>query len=92
MRPRPIVLRCHPDSMEVVVQADMFHAGLEVDGRHLRLGSDLLGEGSACAAFPSGAAEFTIRAQLMDCGTKLAVSVGFVQLVVCCNCAISKRC
>lgn len=75
MRPRPIVVKCHPDSMEVVLQADMFNTGLEVHGRHLRLGSDFLSEGSACGAFPSGEAEFTIKAQLTDCGTKLSVSV-----------------
>ena len=60
--------------MEVVVQADLFDTGLHVDGRHLRLGSDTAAEYSACSAAPSGEAEFTIRAQLMDCGTKLSVS------------------
>ncbi|XP_035026552.2 zona pellucida sperm-binding protein 3 [Hippoglossus stenolepis] len=71
-RPRPVVLRCHPDSMEVVVQADLFDTGLQVDGRHLRLGSDPAAEYSACSAAPSGEAEFTIRAHLMDCGTELS--------------------
>ncbi|CAB1454580.1 unnamed protein product [Pleuronectes platessa] len=71
-RPRPVVLRCHPDSMEVVVQADLFDTGLQVDGRHLRLGSDPAAEYSACSAAPSGEAEFTIWAHLMDCGTKLS--------------------
>ncbi|KAK2822377.1 hypothetical protein Q5P01_022442 [Channa striata] len=69
-RPRPVVVRCNPDSMEVVVQADMFGSGLEVDSRHLRLGSHSDVEGVACGAFPSGEAEFTIRAPLMDCGSK----------------------
>ncbi|TKS79869.1 Zona pellucida sperm-binding protein 3 [Collichthys lucidus] len=45
--PRPIVVNCYPDSMEVVVQADMFEKGLRVDGRHLRLGLDSAIEGSA---------------------------------------------
>ncbi|XP_062260345.1 zona pellucida sperm-binding protein 3-like [Platichthys flesus] len=71
-RPRPVVLRCHPDSMEVVVQADLFDTGLQVDGRHLRLGSEPAAEYSACSAAPSGKAEFTIWAHLMDCGTKLS--------------------
>ncbi|XP_037642300.1 zona pellucida sperm-binding protein 3-like [Sebastes umbrosus] len=66
-RPRPVVVHCHPDSMRVVVQADMFETGLQVDGRHLRLG-----EGSSCAAVPSGEAEFTIQTHLRDCGTKLS--------------------
>lgn len=72
--PRPIVVNCYPDSMEVVVQADMFEKGLQVDGRHLRLGLDSAVEGSACGAVPSGEEEFTIRAHLMDCGTQLSVS------------------
>lgn len=71
---RPVVVRCHPDSMEVVVQADMFSTGLKVDGRHLRLGSDLVGGGSACGALPSGEDQFTVRAPLMECGTQLSVS------------------
>lgn len=71
-RPRPVTVNCHPDAMEVVVQADMFDTGLQVDGGHLRLGSDSAGE--ECGAVPSGEAEFTIRAQLVDCGTKLSVS------------------
>ncbi|XP_040911471.1 zona pellucida sperm-binding protein 3-like [Toxotes jaculatrix] len=72
VRPRPVVVKCHSDSMEVVVQADMFDIGLQVDGKHLRLGSDPVLEESACRAFPSGQAEFTIRAHLTDCGTKLS--------------------
>lgn len=74
-RPRPIVVSCHPDSMEVVVQADMFNTGLQVDATYLHLGSDAVGEGSACSASASGEAQFTIKAQLMDCGTKLSVCV-----------------
>lgn len=74
-RPRPVVVNCHPDSMEVVVQADMFDRGLQVDGRHLRLGSGPASEGSACKAIPSGEAEYTILAHLMDCGIQLSVSI-----------------
>nr|XP_046263324.1 zona pellucida sperm-binding protein 3-like [Scatophagus argus] len=69
-RPRPVVVSCHPDSMEVVVQADMFDQGLQVDGRHLRLGSESLRERGACAAVPLEEEKFVIRAHLMDCGTK----------------------
>ncbi|KAG7229305.1 hypothetical protein INR49_012963, partial [Caranx melampygus] len=59
--------------MEVVVQADMFDTGLQVEGSHLYLGSGSIAEeGGACRAVPSGEAEFTIRAHLMDCGTKLS--------------------
>ncbi|XP_034411937.1 zona pellucida sperm-binding protein 3-like [Cyclopterus lumpus] len=70
--PRPVVVNCHPDSMRVVVQADMFDTGLQVDGSHLRLGSDSVSEGSECAAVSSAEAEFTIQAFLRDCGTKLS--------------------
>uniref|UniRef100_A0A3B5ACX0 Zona pellucida sperm-binding protein 3 n=1 Tax=Stegastes partitus TaxID=144197 RepID=A0A3B5ACX0_9TELE len=72
VRPRPVEVRCHPDSIEVVVQADMFDTGLRVDGRYLRLGTEPVNWGSECAAVSSGEAEFTIQAQLMDCGTKLS--------------------
>lgn len=74
-RPRPIMVLCHPDSMEVVVQADMFDKGLQVDGRHLRLGSGQASEDKACRATPSGEAEYTIRAHLMDCGIRLSVRI-----------------
>ncbi|KAM8850589.1 zona pellucida sperm-binding protein 3-like [Spinachia spinachia] len=71
-QPRPVVVNCHPNSMRVVVQADMFDMGIQVDGRHLRLGSDSMREGSTCGAVPSGEAEFTIQASLRDCGARLS--------------------
>lgn len=73
-RPAPVRVVCHPDSLEVVVQADVFDTEILVDGKHFRLGSDPLTEGSSCGAVPSGEAGFSIRAHLMDCGTKLTVS------------------
>uniref|UniRef100_UPI0037E91C27 zona pellucida sperm-binding protein 3-like n=1 Tax=Semicossyphus pulcher TaxID=241346 RepID=UPI0037E91C27 len=69
---RPVMVICHPDSMEVVVQADMFNTGLQVEGGHLHLGSDSESKGSECGAVPSGEAEFTIWTSLMACGTKLS--------------------
>ena len=57
------------------MQADMFDSGLQVDGRHLRLGSDSVTVGGACGAVPSGEEEFTIRVQLNNCGTKLFVRI-----------------
>lgn len=74
VRPRPVVVHCHPDSMEVVVRADMFDSGLEVDAGHLRLGSGPPREGGACRAEQSGEAQFTIRANLTDCGIQLSVN------------------
>nr|XP_015812463.2 zona pellucida sperm-binding protein 3 [Nothobranchius furzeri] len=69
---RAVLVKCHPDSMEVVVQADLFETGLEVDGGHLRLGSDSPGQGTQCGAFQSGEGEFTILVGLTECGTKLS--------------------
>ncbi|XP_034744091.1 zona pellucida sperm-binding protein 3-like [Etheostoma cragini] len=72
LQPRSVVVNCYPGWMRVVVQADMFDTGLQVEGTHLRLGSGSLSEGSACGAVPSGEAEFTIQAHLSDCGTELS--------------------
>uniref|UniRef100_A0A672IWM3 Zona pellucida sperm-binding protein 3 n=1 Tax=Salarias fasciatus TaxID=181472 RepID=A0A672IWM3_SALFA len=69
--PRLVSVRCLPDSLEVVVQADLFDTGLRVDGGDLRLGSSPA-EAAGCGAAPSGEAEFTLRASLMDCGIKLS--------------------
>lgn len=70
-----VLVRCHSDSMELVVQADLFNQGLRVDGRHLRLGSSWAAEGSVCRPAPLGEAEFIIWVYLMDCGMKLSVSI-----------------
>uniref|UniRef100_A0A8C6TXM8 Zona pellucida sperm-binding protein 3 n=1 Tax=Neogobius melanostomus TaxID=47308 RepID=A0A8C6TXM8_9GOBI len=67
--PRPVVVKCHPESWEIVVQADLFSTGLMVDGRHLRLGVEQRRDPSACRAVPSGPTQFTVQAQLTDCGT-----------------------
>lgn len=72
VRPRPVVVHCHPDSMEVVVRADMFDSGLEVDAGHLRLGAGR--EVGSCRAEQSEEAQFTIRANLTDCGINLSVN------------------
>lgn len=75
-----VLVRCHSDSMELVVQADLFNQGLRVDGGHLRLGRSSAAEGSVCRAAASGEAEFIIWVHLMDCGMKLSVCiVAFLQ-------------
>lgn len=74
-RPDPVVVHCQPDTMEVVVQADLFNSGLLVDARHLRLGSDPPAEGSACRAAQSADSRFTLRSRLMDCGIQLSVNI-----------------
>ncbi|KAM9323139.1 zona pellucida sperm-binding protein 3-like [Pholidichthys leucotaenia] len=78
--PRPVVVRCSPDSMEVVVQADLFDTGLLVDGSRLRLGSGSFEDAadasssskSECGATSAGEEEFILQAWLTDCGTKLS--------------------
>ncbi|XP_056149893.1 uncharacterized protein LOC130124464 [Lampris incognitus] len=72
---KSVVVVCHEDSMEVVVQADLFDTGIHVDGRFLHLGSPSEGMGGACGAFPSGEAQFTIHIHLGDCGTRLSSTV-----------------
>lgn len=74
-RPHPVVVHCQPDTMEVMVQADLFDSGLKVDARHLRLGSNPPAEGSACRAAQSAEAQYTIRSHLMDCGIQLSVNI-----------------
>ena len=67
---RGIAVKCHADSMEVVVRADLFDTGLLIEAQRLHLGSN------DCTAFPSAEAELTVHFNLMDCGMKLSVSVG----------------
>uniref|UniRef100_A0A665TIC6 Zona pellucida sperm-binding protein 3 n=1 Tax=Echeneis naucrates TaxID=173247 RepID=A0A665TIC6_ECHNA len=71
-RPRPVSVRCHPDSMEVVVQADLFDVGLRVDGTHLRLGAAPAARDGPCRGVQSGVAEVTVRTPLTECGTQLS--------------------
>ncbi|KAM9391615.1 zona pellucida sperm-binding protein 3-like [Pholidichthys leucotaenia] len=64
---------CHPDSMEVIIQADMFAVGAAVDGRMLRLGVESDGGGS-CRAQRTSADEYRIIAGLGECGTRHLVT------------------
>ena len=67
---RGITVKCHADSMEVVVRADLFDTGLLLEAQHLHLGAN------DCTASLSAEAELTVHFNLMDCGMKLSVSVG----------------
>lgn len=58
---------CHPDSLEVVIQADMFGIGAPVDPFELQLGVD---DRDYCRATEYSTNEYRIVARLMDCGTK----------------------
>lgn len=63
---------CHPDSLEVVIQADMFGIGAPVDPFELQLGVD---DRDYCRATEYSTDEYRIVAGLMDCGTKHWVKI-----------------
>lgn len=58
---------CHPDSLEVVIQADMFGIGAPVNPFELQLGVD---DRDYCRATEYSTDEYRIVVGLMDCGTK----------------------
>lgn len=68
-------LTCHPDSLEVIIKADMFGVGAPVHGDELRLGVE---HNDFCRAAASSGDEYRIIAGLVDCGTKHWVTVEFV--------------
>lgn len=58
---------CHPDLLEVVIQADMFGIGAPVNAFELQLGVD---DRDYCRATEYSTEEYKIVVGLMDCGTK----------------------
>ncbi|XP_077371086.1 zona pellucida sperm-binding protein 3-like [Festucalex cinctus] len=73
VRPKAVLVRCHPDSMELMILADLFDLGLLVEPGHLRLGADPAAGSGSCRARPTGDGEtLTIWAGLLDCGTRLS--------------------
>lgn len=58
---------CHPDSLEIVIKADMFGVGAPVNADELRLGVE---HSDFCRATSSSGDEYRIIAGLLDCGTK----------------------
>ncbi|XP_051243394.1 zona pellucida sperm-binding protein 3-like isoform X1 [Dicentrarchus labrax] len=60
-------LTCYPDSLEIVIEADMFGVGAPVDSADLRLGVE---HNDFCRATVSSEDEYRIIVGLMDCGTK----------------------
>ncbi|XP_058510278.1 zona pellucida sperm-binding protein 3-like [Solea solea] len=59
---------CLPDSLEIVIKADLFGIGAPVDSAELRLGAEFDDFCRATAA--SSGDEYAIVVGLMDCGTK----------------------
>ncbi|XP_070836796.1 zona pellucida sperm-binding protein 3-like [Chaetodon trifascialis] len=58
---------CHPDSLEIIIEADLFGFGAPVNGDELRLGVE---HNDFCRATASSRDEYRIIVGLMDCGTK----------------------
>lgn len=69
---KTFVVKCHGDSIEVVMKAYLFDPGWHVEAEDLRLGPAGAAE-QHCAARVSGNREFIIRARLTDCGGKVTV-------------------
>ncbi|KAM8746951.1 zona pellucida sperm-binding protein 3-like isoform 1-T1 [Acanthopagrus schlegelii] len=67
---KTFVVKCHGDSIEVVMKAYLFDPGWHVEAEDLRLGPAGAAE-QHCAARVSGNREFIIRARLTDCGGKV---------------------
>ncbi|GLD66741.1 zona pellucida sperm-binding protein 3-like protein [Lates japonicus] len=58
---------CHPDSLEIVIKADLFRVGAPVNSEELRLGVE---HNDFCRATASSGDEYRIVVGLADCGTK----------------------
>ncbi|KAL3053874.1 hypothetical protein OYC64_006244 [Pagothenia borchgrevinki] len=63
-----IRVTCHPDSLEIVIKADMFAVGVPVDGDEIRLGVE--NNNQYCRATASSADEYSISVGLVECGTR----------------------
>ncbi|XP_028267486.1 zona pellucida sperm-binding protein 3-like [Parambassis ranga] len=66
-RVNTVSVTCHPDSLEIVIQADMFAVGAPVNSDDLRLGVE---RDDFCTAAPSSGDEYRILVGFDDCGTK----------------------
>lgn len=69
---KTFVVKCHEDSIEVVMKAYLFDPVLPVEPTHFRLGPVSAAQ-RHCTARMSGHGEYTIRAALTDCGGKVMV-------------------
>ncbi|XP_061702565.1 zona pellucida sperm-binding protein 3-like [Syngnathoides biaculeatus] len=74
---------CHPDSLEILIQADLFGVGSPVHSYEVRLGVER--NDGLCSAAPASAHEYRILVGLLDCGTKYwmtDVSLVYTNLLV----------
>ncbi|XP_044197536.1 zona pellucida sperm-binding protein 3-like isoform X1 [Thunnus albacares] len=67
---KTFVVKCHEDSIEVVMKAYLFDPALPVEPTHLRLGP-VSAAHSHCTARKSEHGEYIIRAALSDCGGRV---------------------
>lgn len=78
---------CHPDSLEIVIKADLFGVGAPVNSDELRLGVE---HNDYCRATASSGEEYRITVGLVDCGTKHWVNVLQFTLLLYIVASISK--
>lgn len=71
-----ISVTCHPDSLEILIKADMFEVGAPVNVDELRLGVEY---NEICRATASSRDEYRIVVGLLDCGTKHWVTMTLLQ-------------
>lgn len=69
---KTFVVKCHEDSIEVVIRASLFDPALLVEPTHLRLGP-VSAARDHCRASESANGEYVMRAALGDCGSLLMV-------------------
>lgn len=72
-----VSVSCHPDSLEIVIKADLFEVGAPVNVDDLRFGVD---HDEFCRATASSRDEYRVLVGLLDCGTKFWVMVKLIQL------------
>ncbi|XP_074518509.1 zona pellucida sperm-binding protein 3-like [Halichoeres trimaculatus] len=70
------VLKCHEDSIEVVMKAHLLHPELPVEPDHISLGPAGAAAEHHCKAKVSGNGDYVIRAPLSDCGGHMMFTSG----------------
>uniref|UniRef100_A0A3Q3ETY7 Zona pellucida sperm-binding protein 3 n=1 Tax=Labrus bergylta TaxID=56723 RepID=A0A3Q3ETY7_9LABR len=66
-RVHTVRVSCYPDSLEIVIDADMFGVGAPVNSADIRLGVE---QDGYCTAAASSGNEYSILVGLLECGTK----------------------
>uniref|UniRef100_A0A3Q3L138 Zona pellucida sperm-binding protein 3 n=1 Tax=Mastacembelus armatus TaxID=205130 RepID=A0A3Q3L138_9TELE len=74
--PKSIVVKCHTDSMEVVIKTYLIDPGWPVEPTHFRLGPFSAAQ-DQCRSTESRNRDYVIRSPLCDCGGKVVVCEPF---------------